>query len=235
MAEWQTVDGNDSIQTYEYSFGAGLARTFAVLGPKGWIVVGPACHVDESIGAFLEKRADVAAIVAPNAFHNMGIREWHERFPKARLFAPAQSIARVQKKGHVEGVRPLAEAKELTGDAVELHDMPHYKTGEVLAVASSARGPIWHVVDVIFNWPRLPPSFVVKVLFTWLSDSAPGFKLAGPPTWFMMRDKRGVYRWMKELAAKAPPVRVVPSHGADVAMDPPGSDLIELLTRQGKV
>jgi len=235
MAEWQTVDGNESLRTYEYSFGPGVARTFAVLGPKGWIVIGPACKVDESVGAFLAKRAAVAAIVAPNAFHNMGMRAWHEQFPEARLFAPEQSIARVQKKGNVDGVRPLADAKDLTGDAVELHDMPHYKTGEVLAVVPSARGPIWNVTDVIFNWPSVPPSIVVKILFTWLTDSAPGFKLAGPPGWFMMRDKRAVYRWMKELATKAPPVRVVPSHGADVVMDPPGSDLIELLTRQGKV
>jgi hypothetical protein len=235
MTDWQPVDGTDNVQTFEYSFGRGLARTFAVLGPEGWVVVGPAYKADEATYAALEKRGPVAAVVAPNAFHTMGIRGWHERFPKARLFAPAQAIARVEKKGNVTGVAPLAEAAGLSGDAIELHDMPHYKTGEVLASARSPRGPIWHVTDVIFNWPKLPPGFVVKLMFNILTDSAPGFKLAGLAALFMMKDKRGVYRWMKEQAQKAPPVRVVPSHGVDVVMDPPGEQLVQLLTTQGKV
>ncbi len=235
MGEWKSVAGADNIQTYEYSFGPGLARTFAVLGPKGWVVVGAACNGDESLYAPLESRGPVAAVVAPNAFHTMGIRSWHERFPKAELFAPEQSVARVQKKGGVTGVKPLSAAKDVCGDALELIDMPHYKSGEVLVRAPSGSGPVWHVTDVIFNWPSLPPGFIVKLIFNVLTDSAPGFKLAGPPRLFQMRDARGVYRWLKELAAKAPPARIVPSHGEDVVLDPPGQRLIELLTTQGKV
>jgi hypothetical protein len=191
--------------------------------------------VDEAVYAPIAKRGPVAAIVAPNAFHNMGIRAWHERFPDAKLFAPEQSIARVQSKGNVTGVKPLSEAGDVAGDAIELVDMPHYKTGEVLVCAKSPKGPIWHVTDVIFNWPKVPPSLFVKIVFTMLTDSAPGFKLSGPAAFLMMRDKRGVYRWLKERAQKAPPARIVPSHGDDVVLDPPGGQLVELLTRQGKV
>lgn len=237
MGEWKPVAGAENIQTYEYSFGMGLARTFAVIGPKGWVVVGPACNGDEALYKALEERAPVAAVVAPNAYHNMGIRPWHERFPQAELFAPAQSIARVEKKGGVSGVKPVAAAADVCGDALELLDMPHYKSGEVLVRAPSPTegGSVWHVTDVIFNWPSLPPSFVVKLIFNVLSDSAPGFKLSGPAALFQMRDKRGVYRWLKELATKAPPLRIVPSHGTDVVLDPPGQRLIELLSTQGKV
>ena len=112
--------------------------------------------------------------------------------------------------------------------------MPHYKSGEALVIVPSARGPVWHVTDVIFNWPKVPPSLVVKLIFTILTDSAPGFKLAGPSAFFAMRDKRAVYRWLKERAEKAPPVRIVPSHGVDVVLDPPGEALVELLVRQGR-
>jgi hypothetical protein len=235
MTQWQAVEGTTNILTYEYSFGPGLARTFAVLGPKGWVVVGPACGGDEGLYKALEERGKIAAIVAPNAYHNMGVRPWHERFPEAGLFAPAQSIARVEKKSGVEGVKPVAAAADLCGDALELIDMPYYKTGEVLVRAPSSAGAIWHVTDIIFNWQSLPPGFIVKLLFNVLTDSAPGFKLAGPPGWFMMKDKRSVYRWVKEQAQKAPPVRIVPSHGVDVVLDPPGERLIALLTTQGKV
>lgn len=235
MAEWKGVEGTKDIQTYEYSFGHGLARTFAVLGPKGWVVVGAAAGADEPVYAALEKRGPVAAIVAPNAFHTMGVKPWHERFPSAKVFAPAQAIARVTKKSGVEGIAPVADAGEVCGDAVELLDMPHYKSGELLVVAPSSRGPVWHVTDVIFNWPTVPPGFIVKLFFTVLTDSAPGFKLSGLSAMFAMRDKRGVYRWLKELAEKAPPARIVPSHGVDEVLDPPGEKLLEILAQQGKV
>lgn len=233
MSEWQTID--EGIQTYEYAFGPGRARTFAVKGPKGWIVIGPAFGADDRVFDALTSQAPIAAIVAPNAFHNMGIHAWHERFPEAKLFAPAQSIARVEKKGKVTNVAPVADAKDLCGDAIELVDIPHYKTGEVLVKVKAPSGPIWHVTDLIFNFPTLPPGLFVKILFTWFTDSAPGFKLSGLAAFLQMKDKKGVYRWLKEEAQKAPPVRVVPSHGVDEVLDPPGAKLLEILTTQGKV
>lgn len=236
MGNWSSVEGtNEKVLTYEYSFGPGLARTFAVLGPNGWIVVGPAAGVDEPVFEALERRGPVAAVVAPNSVHTMGVRPWHERFPKAKLFAPPQSIARVAKKSGVAEIAPIGDAKDLCGEAVQLLDMPHYKSGEALVIVPSERGPIWHVTDVIFNWPTVPPNLIVKLVFTVLTDSAPGFKLSGLSAFLAMRDKRGVYRWLKEQAEKAPPVRVVPSHGVDQVLDPPGKELIDLLVSQGRV
>ena len=229
MTEWQKIEGAPGVETYEYAFGMGRARTCAVRAPKGWIVIGPAASADAAAYDALESRAPIAAIVAPNAFHTLGLRPWHERFPNAPLFAPQQAIARVEKKGRVANVKPIADARDLCEDALELVDMPHYKTGEALVKVPSPKGPIWHVTDVIFNFPTLPPGLMVKIMFTWLTDSAPGFKLSGLAAFFQMKDKRGVYRWLKEEAEKAPPILVVPSHGVDEVLAPPGGKLLEIL------
>jgi hypothetical protein len=45
--------------------------------------------------------------------------------PGAAIFAPAQSIARVERQSSLSGIRPLADAAAITGTAVELVDMPH--------------------------------------------------------------------------------------------------------------
>lgn len=234
MQPWIDVFGAPNLRSCEYSFGPGMARSFAVRGPRGWVVVSPPCNADDTVFSGLDADAPVAALVAPNAFHHMGLRAWHERYPQARLFAPAQAITRVEKKSKVTRVAPVADSRDVCGDVLELLDMPHYKTGEVLVRAPSPKGPVWHVTDVIFNWPQVPPGLMAKLLFSVLSDSAPGFKLSAPAAFLMIKDKRGVYRWLKELAQRDAPVRIVPSHGVDLVLDPPGQQLIELLTISGK-
>lgn len=232
-AAWELTGDNDAIRTLTYSFGPGVARSFAVRGPKGWVVVSPACKPTEAQFAALEESAPIAALVAPNAFHYLGIEAWKNHAPNAKIFAPAQSIARIQKKTGRVDLASVAEAAEYCGSDLVLDDMPHYKTGEVLTRVRDERGPIWHVTDVIFNWPSLPPSLLIKFLFSVLTDSAPGFKLSGPAAFLMMRDKKALYHWLKEETQKAPPVRIVPSHGGDVMLDPPGQQLLDLLATKG--
>ena len=83
--------------------------------------------------------------------------EWERRFPDAMLFAPAQSIERVQRKTGLHPILPLAEAAKIAGPNVEFTDMPHYKTGEVLVRMNTARGRAWYVTDVVLNYPDDAP------------------------------------------------------------------------------
>src|SRR6185437_15051035 len=117
--------------TFTYSFGPGIADSLAFPVEGGVAVVSPPCKVPGESFAELEKHGKVRALIAPNAYHHMGLPEWKARYPEAEIFAPAQSIARVEKQTKLGGIRPLAEAAKL-GDRVELVDMPHFKSGEVL-------------------------------------------------------------------------------------------------------
>jgi len=200
------------ILVYEYSFGPGLANALAVGGKAGLVVVSPPCRVAAAVFDDLAQFGPVRALVASNAFHHLGIPEWKARFPDAAVFAPAQSIARVERRTSLAGIRPLAEAATIMGPAVELIDMPHYKTGEVLVRIKTERGIVWYVTDVIMNMAELPQNPIASLVFR-LSGSAPGPKFNNIAPLFMVRDKGALRRWLGDEFRKAPPAWMIATHG----------------------
>lgn len=224
---WVVAEPKTPVLTYLYSFGPGLAHALAVKGADGMIVVSPPCKVPDEAFTELEKYGPVQALVASNAFHHMGLPIWKKRFPNARVFAPAQAVARVQKHSKIGNIQPLAEAAGLAGPNVELIDMPHYKTGEVLVRVRTDAGYVWYVTDVIMNMPSPPKNFPFNLLFKW-SGSAPGLKFNGIAPLFMVKDKKALRAWLHEEAKKAPPTTLITCHGNPVTMQPPGKQLLEL-------
>jgi hypothetical protein len=209
---WKIFDARTPILTHEYSFGPGLANALAVGGQSGLVVVSPPCRVAAGVFDDLARWGAVRALVASNAFHHLGIPEWKARFPDAAVFAPAQSIARVARRTSLTGIRPLSDASSITGPAVELIDMPHYKTGEVLVRITTARGVVWYVTDVIMNMPELPRNPIARFIFG-ASGSAPGPKFNNIAPLFMVRDKAALRRWLAEEFRKAPPAWIIATHG----------------------
>ena len=162
---WRLFDAERPILIYEYSFGPGIANALAVRGSRGLVVVSPPCRVEPGVFDDLVPYGKVVALVASNAFHHMGLREWKARFPEAAVFAPAQAVARVEKRSKLSGIRPLAEARAVAGEGLELVDMPHYKTGEVLVRIATTRGLVWYVTDIIMNLRELPANPVINLMF----------------------------------------------------------------------
>ena len=200
---WKIFDARTPILTCEYSFGPGVANALAVGGKTGLVVVSPPWRVAAGVFDDLAQYGPVRALVASNAFHYLGIGEWKARFPEAAIFAPAQSIARVERQSKLSGIRPLSEAASITGTAVELIDMPHYKTGEVLVRITTARGVAWYVTDVIMNLPVLPRNPVFRLAFR-LSGSGPGPRFNNIAPIFMVKDRAALRRWLCEEFHKAP-------------------------------
>ena len=209
---WNIFDRDTPVLTYEYSFGPGLANALVVGAEGGLIVVSPPCRVGNGVFDDLSRYGPVRALVASNAFHHMGIADWRTRFPDAAIFAPAQSIARVERQTKLRGIRALADATPLTGAGLELIDLPHYKSGEVLVRIKTARGLIWYVTDFLMNLRVLPSNPVAKILFK-LSGSAPGLKFNNVAPLFMVKDKTALKRWLAAEVDKAPPHWLIPAHG----------------------
>lgn len=228
-AGWTVVDERLPLLTYSYTFAPeAVANALAIGGPEGLIVLSPPARPKEEAFTELERHGKVRALVASNAFHHLGLPAWKKRYPDATIFAPAQGVARVEKRTKLSGVRPIAEAASLLAPNVELVDMPHYRTGEILARIKTETDLIWFITDLIFNLPALPKAFPIHQIFKW-TNSGPGFKLNGVGTVFMVRDRPALYRWMRREVEKAPPTLVLPCHGPPVRMDPPGQLLLDLL------
>ena len=209
---WNIFDAQTPILTYPYSFGPGIANALAVGGEGGIIVVSPPCKVAAGVFEDLERFGAVRALLASNAFHHMGLAEWNARFPDAELFAPAQSVARVEKQSGLRGIQPVDKARVIAGAHLDLVDMPHYRTGEVLVRIDSARGLVWYVTDVIMNMPVLPRHPLVRLLFK-LSGSAPGLRYNNIAPLFMVKDKAALRRWLVAEATAKPPHWLIPAHG----------------------
>jgi hypothetical protein len=209
---WKVFDARMPVLTYEYSFGPGTANTLAVGGEGGLIIISPPCRVAGGVFEDLSRFGPVRALVASNAFHYLGLAEWKARFPEARIFAPAQSIARLERQSKLGGILPLAEAASITGSRVELTDMPHYKTGEVLVRIATERGLVWYLTDIVMNLPALPGNPIVNLLFG-LSGSGPGLKFNNIAPLFMVHDKAALKRWLAAEFEKAPPSWLIPTHG----------------------
>jgi hypothetical protein len=209
---WEVFDPSAPILTCEYSFGPGVAKALAVGGPGGLVVVSPPCRVDADVFDGLAPYGPVHALVAPNAFHHLGLPEWKARFPDAEVFAPAQAVARVAKQSKLTGVRPLAEARSLTGPRLELVDMPHYRTGELLVRIATDRGTVWYVTDVVMNLRALPPNPIIKFMF-WASRSGPGLRFNNIAPLFMVKDKRALRRWFAGEFRRDPPAWLIAAHG----------------------
>jgi len=209
---WKIFDERPPVLTYEYSFGPGVANALAVGGKTGLVVVSPPWRAAAGVFDDLAQYGAVRALVASNAFHYLGLKEWKQRFPDAALFAPAQSIARVERQSSLSGIRPVSEAAPITGPAVELVDMPHYKTGEVLVRIKTGRGVVWYVCDVIMNLTELPRHPLFRLMFR-LSGSGPGPRFNNIAPLFMVEDKAALRRWVREEFHKSPPDWLIATHG----------------------
>ena len=218
---WKIFDPDMPVLTYEYSFGPGTSNALAVGGAGGLLVVSPPWRAGSGVYDDLAKYGRVVALVASNAFHHRGIPEWKRRFPDAAIYAPAQSMARIERKTKLGGIRPLSDAGSIAGPNVELIDMPHYKTGEVLVRIKTARGLAWYVTDFMMNMPALPDHPIGKLMFK-LSGSAPGLKFNNIAPLFMVKDKAALKRWLAAEFDKAPPRWIIATHG-DVAQVGPES------------
>jgi hypothetical protein len=161
----------------------------------------------------------VRALVATNAFHHMGLPQWKARFPDDAVFAPAQSIARVERKTGIKGIRPVSEAADLAGAEVELTDLPHYRTGEALIRVRTGRGLVWYVTDVVFNLRELPVQALPRLAFR-LSRSGPGLRFNNIAALFMMKNKRALKRWLASEVDRAPPRWLIPAHGDILDLGP---------------
>jgi glyoxylase-like metal-dependent hydrolase (beta-lactamase superfamily II) len=221
---WIVVEKSLPAMTYTYDFGPGFANALALtVEGGGVIVVSPPCNVPDATFAELEEHGAVRALVAPNAYHSMGLAPWRARYPDVPIFAPAQSIKRLEKTTKITGIRPVAEAASLLGEAIELVDMPHYKTGEVLVRWRAEGTWAWFMTDVAFAMPTLPKGIFGTVMK--LTKSGPGFRRNAIAGFFMVKDKRALYAWLTEQAAEKPPTLIVPCHGVPLTLTDPVSEV----------
>lgn len=216
---WNVIDGDAGLLWREYPFAKGAYATTLVLrGESGLVVVSPCPGLDARAYDALREIGEVRALVANNAYHHLGQKEWRARFPDATSHAPATAIAGLEKKVPGASFGPLSEVALRAGSA--WCEPPGLKSGETMVHVESARGPVWWTGDLLTNIQRLPGP-PLRWLFSW-TDSAPGFRLFKLAVWTFVKDRASLREWMLREIDACPPALIVPAHGppfdtADVA------------------
>ena len=175
----------------------------------GRIVVHNAIALEEPLMDEINAWGQVAAVLVPNSFHRMDCRIFRERYPSAKVYAPANALKSVGKATPVDG--SYADAP---GDAtVQVRHLAGIKDSEGIITVQSADGATIVGNDMIMNTPAASG---MVALFT-----GPTGQLRVPrfARWWWMNNKSALKADLEGLAATDGLVRVVPGHGPVVVAD----------------
>jgi hypothetical protein len=158
----------------------------------------------------LEAFGTPAYIVVPGAYHRQDARIWKERYPAAKVVAPAGVKKRVEQVVPVE----LDYRDAPQDERVKFTYFDGCKEKEGYIEVRDTDGTTLVVNDIIFNLPKF--------------GGAMGFLLGptGQPSlprgvrWLMVNNRPALREHVARLAATPNLKRVVLSHGANLESDP---------------
>jgi hypothetical protein len=178
----------------------------------GRVIVHNAIALDDSEMAELEAWGEPSVIFVPNGFHRQDAFIWKQRYPKAKVIAPAASKKRVTKAVALD-----ATTEEAPADAnVRLVPVAGCPSEAFLEVKSD-NGVTLTFCDIVMNLPKIggPMGFLL----------GPTGQVTTPRAmrWFFVKDKAAMAAQLEQLAATPNLTRVCVGHGAPITEDPAGA------------
>jgi hypothetical protein len=178
----------------------------------GRLMIHNAIALDDAEMKELEAWGEPAVIFVPNGFHRMDSAIWKERYPKAKVIAPAGSKKRVAKVVTVDGV-----TEEAPSDAtVKLSPLEGCAIEGVLEVKSDS-GVTLTFCDAVMNMPKLGFPMSVFLGPTGTISAPRVMRLIG------IKDKKAFADHIERLAATPNLERLTFGHGAPITDDPAGA------------
>jgi hypothetical protein len=175
----------------------------------GRIVVHNAVALDDASMAKIDAWGEVSAVLIPNAFHRQDAFSFHERYPRAKFYAPSGAIGAASKAVECSGTY----ADVPTDGSVALRDIDGIRAREGVMSVRSPDGMSAVFCDTVLN---VPPSRGLNGLLL-----APTGTVSVPRAtrWFFAKDSRALRADLAEIAASDGLTRMIPGHGALVTVD----------------
>ncbi len=225
MSGWRIIDAQLPVLWREYSFGPGMASTLVIgIGARNLLAVSPGSKLGDAAHEELRAYGEVSALVSPNRFHHLGVKEWLERWPGAQAYAGEQSLPRLNRKCSAGAVfKPLSQLPALPG-GICINNPPGMKNTDLVLRVNSAQGWIWYINDLLMNMRALPANPLARLML-----AVGGMKkgLCAPRMARMLNvgEKRVVGSWLlNELDARPPAVALF-GHGDPLAGQDVGARL----------
>ena len=166
----------------------------------------------------LSKLGEVSHLLAPNHYHNKGLREYSEAFPEAKLICSDRARPRLAKQTGLS-FKSLQTVEPLLPESHKLAEPDGLKTGETWLMVDNTSELIWIVCDS-FKGPDGTVGHVgenVGMLGTFPS--------------YAIKDAQAYTTWINAKIDVATPSMIVPCHGAIVQSENLAVDILSLLAR----
>jgi hypothetical protein len=208
--DWRVISADLLAATYSLG-GGNTANMVAFRLPGGSLgVISPAGRVRDETLAALSEHGTVTALIAPNAFHNLGLPVWAERFPEAGIYAGESALKRL--RGRLPGLNIQPVSALSTGPGTDLIELPDMRNGETFLRTTVDGKGAWYGGDVFLNMAALPGA-LGRVLG--LIGMGPGFVVNPINRRVMMRDRAAVRAWAAETLSDVGVL--IPGHGEVLA------------------
>ncbi len=191
----------------------GSTRVMTIVKTKGGgLVVHNAIALEDDAMKEIDEFGDVETIIVPSGFHRLDSKVFKDRYPKAKVVAPAGSRKKVEQVVKVDGAY---EGK--IDDTLTMTHLEGMKNAEgVLEITSDGKTTLVFN-DCINNLPKIGGMF--------------GFMLSptGMPAvpritrWLVLKDSKAFRTHLEKLAETKNLSRIIVSHGKVMTDDPSGT------------
>ena len=198
----------------------GNLRCIAIQMKSGGLSLhSPVAGLDEEAVKSLEQLGKVAFLLAPNHYHNKGLKEYAKAFPAAIPVCSKKAKPRLEKLTRMLFSNTDDFMSDLPKD-IRLLEPDGLKTGEVWLVVRKRSGIAWIVTDAFCgaDQPR--------------AKQAKGISLLGTFPKFGIQDREIYKQWVEKLIATDPPNLIIPSHGGMVESLDLAADIKALLLKK---
>ncbi|SNZ19171.1 hypothetical protein [Cohaesibacter gelatinilyticus] len=178
----------------------------------------PVAGLEKSGKEQLNELGGVSALLAPNHYHNKGLKGHKDVFPKASLYCPEQARPRLNK---ITGLQfePMEILRDNLVEGHKILEPEGLKTGEIWVEIESNQERAWVVTDA-FSAPLLAPGQY--------GDTA---STLGTFPRYGVKDAATFKSWVKRQLSIAAPTLLLPCHGSPVKAQDLGSQLLDLLDK----
>jgi hypothetical protein len=162
----------------------------------------------------VEALGEIAHLVVPSGYHRLDAARYRERYPNAKVYAPAGGRARVERRCKVDATYEGYAADDTTS----LVDIDGLAQREGALVVRSKRGTTYVMNDALFNMPeheRGLSGFVLKHV----TQSTGGPKVSRTARIGIIADGARYRAALEKIASDASLVRVIVAHHVPVEGD----------------
>lgn len=210
--DWQPVQPLEGVYEIRRSNGPVSLRAVAVdLGSGSVCVYSPVPKAGQNALQFLSS-IGTPILLAPNAFHTLGLPEHAAAFADAKVVASGRASGRIHKKTGLV-VHDLNALRQRLPAHVAILELPPIRNGEVWLSVRSGGHCAWIVCDGFLNLHRTPSGafgMLLKVL-----RMGPGLSISATFKW--MLKNRAEYRdWLLAQIERDRPTILIPSHGQNI-------------------